>query len=241
MILCSIYESNDCHTPAGSPAGGQFCGTSGSKGAEELAFARRKAQLEGRSTKTGPQQAQHFPGGTPVDLPGLAQVNLGLYPRVQRRFLFNPKTKEFIVGVATGVEGRDLSHAEAFDKALGGQVGNWQRQAHLYDAYTVHGHIGAGPNLHGDQSPLTIQVDRLTTQAPSLRDMYLGDDRDAKRRAFETAKTDDLFKFFSWTTSRGAKADTEIWVYDPVYRQGGVPFKKAAPELFRKRKAKKAA
>ncbi len=26
MILCPIHESNDCHTPAGSPAGGQFCG-----------------------------------------------------------------------------------------------------------------------------------------------------------------------------------------------------------------------
>ena len=29
MIVASIYESNDCHTPAGTPAGGQFCATSG--------------------------------------------------------------------------------------------------------------------------------------------------------------------------------------------------------------------
>ena len=28
MILCSIYESNDCHNPAG-PGGGQFCGKLG--------------------------------------------------------------------------------------------------------------------------------------------------------------------------------------------------------------------
>lgn len=37
MILCSIYESNDCHTPAGSPDGGQFCGKdhAGTLGTEE--------------------------------------------------------------------------------------------------------------------------------------------------------------------------------------------------------------
>jgi hypothetical protein len=28
-FLTPIHESNDCHTPAGSPAGGQFCATGG--------------------------------------------------------------------------------------------------------------------------------------------------------------------------------------------------------------------
>jgi hypothetical protein len=31
-FLVPLHEHNDCHTPAGSSAGGQFCGTGGGKG-----------------------------------------------------------------------------------------------------------------------------------------------------------------------------------------------------------------
>lgn len=34
-FLIPLYESNDCHNPAGSPAGGQFC-SSGGSGAKKL-------------------------------------------------------------------------------------------------------------------------------------------------------------------------------------------------------------
>ena len=27
LFTIPVHESNDCHTPAGSPAGGQFCGS----------------------------------------------------------------------------------------------------------------------------------------------------------------------------------------------------------------------
>lgn len=45
MIICPIHESNDCHLPAGSPQGGQFCSRSGHSGLGVYPFAKGSQRI----------------------------------------------------------------------------------------------------------------------------------------------------------------------------------------------------
>jgi hypothetical protein len=197
-FLVPIHEFNTCHNPEGE-GGGQFCSTAG-------------------------EQAHIVPYG--VMLPALAQMGHENSRVFTRRFLFNPDTEKTLVGVASGREGRDQSHAEAHDLAVAETV-PVNRRALDYDHWSVHGHFladnparQAPPGYKGsmfEKGPLAIQIDRLASNEPA-------------------EQFDALHRFLVWAVSRGATRETKLWSRAQNLTFNGQPLGKAYPDLFPKAK-----
>ena len=219
-FLVPIHEFNQCHEPSGSPAGGEFCSTGAGSS----------------------PQAQYFGPGEAIDLAAAASSgDRSSGRRLSRRFLFNPNTGEFVIGVATGTPGRDQSHAEAFNAAT-------QHNKRLdYDDFTVHGHLladtpasaASGLSAFGTggrvdpfaYGPLAVQVDRIASLTS-----------DQRERGVE--KLDAFYKFLSWATRHGAGKTTPLWDYSfsgltAAQKQAGGPLGKMYPDLFPKAKRRK--
>jgi len=77
-FLTPLYESNDCHNPAGTPAGGEFCSKGGGTSADYHDAAATAndlaAQAHRRAQSTG---GAVYPVGRAMDLSARAQTASG--------------------------------------------------------------------------------------------------------------------------------------------------------------------
>jgi hypothetical protein len=208
-FLIPLHEFNACHTPSG-PGGGQFCSKSG----WDL------------------HEAHVIRPGQPFDLEAAAHAGdqTGGADRMTRRFLFNPKTREFALGVAKGVVGRDQNHAEALVKAEGTpraqNTAEVVAQARRYDAFQVHGHI-QNYSRPGGPLKLAIVADRVIPPTDMGAPGY-----DAAAR--EAEAIDLLFKLAARLTSLGATKSTPILARE--LGRDWTTLGKVFPELFRVRR-----
>jgi hypothetical protein len=199
IFLVPLHESNDCHNPGGSPAGGEFC-----------------------SDLTG---AQRVRPGRPFDLVAAAAARAS-GETATRRFLFNPDSRETILGVAYGMAGRDQNHAEAHAKADPPQPGEAPTAAALrYDRYRVHGHIQMKPG-----TPLALVIDRVVAE-----DTTTGGFR---KEAREVEVSDLLYRMAARFVTMGATKTTPILSRDlgGSYAKTWTTLGKAFPDLFKTRR-----
>lgn len=201
-----IHEYNQCHTPSG-PDGGQFCSTGG---------AARPLDI---------YDAQIIRPGQRFDIVAAAAAGDQNARRTTRRFLFDPKTRNVIIGVAYGVVGRDQSHAEAHALVDPRQPGESEiAQAMRYDTYRVHGHIQR--DTRKSSEPMAIVIDRViaTELTPS----------GFRKEAPEVEALDALYGMASRFAAMGAPRNTGLLARE----LGGTwtTLGKAFPELFKNRR-----
>lgn len=136
----SLLEDNDCHNPAGSSAGGQFC------------------SKEGPAAPTQRKGAQVISPGQSLDLIDLVRGGEDVDGLADRRFLFDPQAGTLVIGVAQWAKSKEFSHAHTLQNA---GLPNDQ-----YDRFTIHGHFQreSGPN----RPPLGVLISRvLSTEKTS--------------------------------------------------------------------------
>jgi hypothetical protein len=189
IFTVPIHESNDCHVPAGTGTGGQFC------------------------SKKSLTSAQIVRPGQLFDIEAATHAGVRTGRRLTRRFLFNPLSREFVLGVATGTVGRDQSHAEALAAAeeaegemyAGGDPAQVHQfllaQGKRYDRYTVHGHVQADLT-DGVAGKMAIVIDRViaTKQTPG----------GYNQEADEVEASDRLAALVRRLANMGATKDTRI-------------------------------